>query len=61
MSPPEAGISPASLNAFMDNLYMQELQQSIAEDANPIKIEEVATCVVYHMTKEIITKYTHYL
>ena len=33
MATPPAGISPAALNTFMGNLYMQELQQSIAENA----------------------------
>ena len=36
ISRPSAGISQAALNSFMGNSYMQELQQSIANNADPI-------------------------
>ena len=41
----------------MGNLYMQELQQSTAENSNPIEMKEIATSVVYPITRDIITKY----
>ena len=41
----------------MGNLYMQTLEQSIAEISNPIAMEEVANGVVHPITKETITKY----
>ena len=45
------------LHAFMGNSYMQELKQSMAYNANPIGLEEVANGVVHPVTKETITKY----
>ena len=36
---------------------MQELQQSIAKNATPSGLEEVANGVVHPVTKETITKY----
>ena len=57
ISCPPAGISQAALNAFTGNLYMQELQQSMANNATPSGLEEVASGVVHPVTKETITKY----
>ena len=35
MSCPPAGVSQAALNAFIGNAYMQELQQSMVNNATP--------------------------
>ena len=57
MSSPPAGILQAALNAFIGNAYMQELHQSMAANATPSGLEEVANGVVHPVTKETITKY----
>ena len=57
MSCPPAGISQTTLNAFMGNSYIQELQQSIANIAYPSGLKEVANGVVHPVTKEMITRY----
>merc|ERR1712086_1066049 len=61
MSCPPAGVSQAALNAFIGNAYMQELQQSMANNATPSGLEEVANGVVHPVTKETITKYKNLL
>ena len=49
--------SRIAINIFMGNSYMQELQQSMANNATPSRLEEVANGVVHPVTKETITKY----
>ena len=36
---------------------MQKLQQSMANNVDPIRLEKVANSVVYPVTKETISKY----
>ena len=50
-------IPHAALNLFIDNLYLQGLQQNIATKANLINMEEVDTGIVCLVLKETITKY----
>ena len=57
MSCSPAEISQASLNAFMGNSYMQELQHSMANNTTLSGLEEVANGVVHPVTKETITKH----
>ena len=57
MSCPPAEISQGALNAFIGIVYMQELQQSMVNNATPSRLKEVANGVVHPVTKEIITKY----
>ena len=54
---PPAGVSQAARNTFIGNAYMQELQQSMVNNATPSGLEEVANGVVHPVTKEMITKY----
>ena len=57
VSPPPTGMLQAALNAFIGDLYMQELQQSIVENSNLTNIKEVANGVVHPITKETVTQY----
>ena len=61
ISCPPAGISQVALNTFMGNSYMQELRQSMANNADPIGHEEVANGILHPVTKETITKYKNFM
>ena len=50
-------IPHAAIYLFIGNFYLQELQQNIATNANPINMEEVDTGIVCLVLKETITKY----
>ena len=61
VNPPAAGILQAALYPFTVNSYMEELQQNIDNSVNPINMKEVATSVVYLVTKETVTKYRKFV
>ena len=53
---PAAGVSQATLNIFMGNVYPDELSNMLGRNADPISIEQIANDVVNSVTKETITK-----